>query len=145
MKSDAELGQEARAEYKPVNQKDKSSLIQRNSDDMEFDAREGDEVVRMNFLTPNLSQRCQLYLKPKNQSSSHFVLLLADTFVCWSFLFFQFAWATTNSFPSVNERVMFYLVCYGLVACVFAYCLMDGLRFCKSWTDRVLYVLSCAL
>ena len=40
---------------------------------------------------------------------------------------------------------MFYLICYGIVGCVFAYCLMDGLRFCKSWGDRFLYVISCAL
>lgn len=74
--------------YAKVRQSEGNSLIQ-DADDMDFDrsASEGDGQARMNFLTPDFSQRVLLYLKPQQSSSCfNFCLLLLDTFLCWAFL-----------------------------------------------------------
>jgi hypothetical protein len=133
--------------YAKVRQSEGNSLIQ-DADDMDFDrsASDGEGQARMNFLTPDFSQRVLLYLKPQQSSSCfNFCLLLLDTMLCWTFLAMQSIWAFGFLWPSVNEQVMFYLICYGLVACVFAYCLLDGLRFLSTWHDRLLYIISCIL
>ena len=45
----------------------------------------------------------------------------------------------------MNEEVMFFLICYGLMAMLLTYCCMDALRFLNNWGDRILYVISCLL
>lgn len=40
---------------------------------------------------------------------------------------------------------MCWLICYGLVACILVYCILDGMRFLPSWKDRIFYLFSCLL
>ena len=97
-------------------------------------------------MIPDFSQRVRLYLKPKGHNTTcTFLFVLIDFALCWLFLILQALWALEGDFPSINEQVMVYLICYGLVLCILAYCLIDGLRFLSSWKDKFLYVVSCIL
>lgn len=72
--------------------------------------------------------------------------MLLDCLFCWTFLLLQFIWAFRRTdFPSVNEEIMFYLICYGLVGMIAAYCAMEGLQHLTTWRDRILYIISVLL
>ena len=72
--------------------------------------------------------------------------MMLDWVMCWTFLCLQFVWAFRKSdFPSVNEEIMFYLICYGLIGMIAVYCAVEGLRHLTSWKDRILYIISVLL
>lgn len=41
--------------------------------------------------------------------------------------------------------MMVYLICYGLMVCIVAYCIGDAIRFLPKTSDKILYTLSCLL
>ena len=100
----------------------------------------------LNITTPNFFTRVKLYLKPKSASVSlMFTLLMADTVLSITYISCQFAYVVDGHYEDDQDKLVQLLIAFGVTGVIMFYCIADASRFLQSWTDRILYFISCLL
>jgi len=96
---------------------------------------------------PNFSQRIRLYLKPISGIGTNWLLfgLLLDTALSWAFFGVLINYVFTGKFVEGTDKTMLLLIGPAFTGTFLIYSIFDAIRYLPYWTDKFLYVLSCAL
>ena len=97
-------------------------------------------------MTPNFSERIELYLKPTNVSPCWlFLIVTMDMFLSVAFVACQFAYILTDDFTKTSDKVMQVIIGFGITGGVLFYSFLDASRFISHILDKILYLFSCLL
>jgi len=97
------------------------------------------------MFNPSLSQRVALYLKPIGGSTAcKLSMLLLDTALTWVFIGCTINYIFTEKFAKGTDKTMLLLIgpCFTTTFLIFT--IVDAVRYLPRWSDKFLYVLSCA-
>ena len=98
------------------------------------------------MFNPSLSQRVSLYLKPIGPTSTNckLAMLIFDTILTWVFVGCTINYIFTEKFKVGTDKTMLLLIgpCFTTTFLIFT--IVDAIRYLPRWSDKFLYVLSCA-
>lgn len=110
------------------------------------DGLEEDSRPMLNIENPDFYMRLRMYLKPKDSNLSfELIMLLADTVLAITYIAAQFAFVLEGNYVDEQDKLVQLLIAFGVTGAILCYCVADAARFLQSWTDRILYFISCLL
>ena len=98
------------------------------------------------LLSPSLSQRVKLYLKPVGgKSTCHLISMIIDTLLAWAFMGAHIYYVFFSNFEFATNKIMLIMIGTCFTSIFLIYSMVDAIRFLPNWCDKSFYIASCIL